>query len=96
MYAKFFDQKLVVDLYADYERLNWTPVWHHSRSMLKGYIAYTAPNLTIGLEGFVNALKNDAVNTKIAGGNDTISVAAKGLRCTENARFNPLTERCRS
>src|SRR6201996_2460472 len=46
VWAMFLDKKLVVDLYADYERLNWTKSWHHSRQMLKGYIAYTTPGLT--------------------------------------------------
>ena len=88
VWAMFFDKKLVVDLYADYERLNWqaynpsstTPgAWHHSRQMLKGYIAYNTPGLTIGAEGFLNNLKNDNFATKIAGGIDTLSVQAKGI-----------------
>ncbi len=79
VWAKFFDQKLVVDLYGDYEKLNWVPTWHHSRQMWKGYVAYTTPGLTIGVEGFLNNLKNDNVATKIAGGNDTLSVQAKGI-----------------
>jgi hypothetical protein len=79
VFAKFFGQKLVFDLYADYERLNWTSTWHHSRNMFKGYVAYTTPNFTAGVEAFVNNLQNDNVATKIAGGNDTLSVAAKGI-----------------
>src|ERR1700761_5883937 len=31
VFAYFANKKIVVDLYADYERLNWTPTWHHSR-----------------------------------------------------------------
>ena len=79
VFAKFFDQKLVIDLYGDYEKLNWTTAWHHSRQMVKGYVAYNTPGLTIGVEGFINNLKNDNVATKIAGGNDTLSVQAKGI-----------------
>src|SRR5258708_3934969 len=73
VWAMFFDKKLVVDLYADYERLNWqaytsptSAAWHHSRQMLKGYVAYNTPGLTIGVEGFLNNLKNDNFATKIA------------------------------
>jgi hypothetical protein len=79
VFAMFADKKLVFDLYADYERLTWTTALHHSRQMLKGYIAYNTPALTIGVEGFVNNLKNDVTATKIAGGTDLLSVAAKGL-----------------
>ena len=54
VFAKFLDQKLMFDLYADYERLNWTTSFHHSRNMVKGFVAYTTPALTIGVEAFVN------------------------------------------
>jgi hypothetical protein len=79
VWAMFLDKKLVFDLYADYERLAWTPTLHHSRQMLKGFIAYNTPALTIGVEGYVNNLKNDVTATKIAGGADLLSVSAKGL-----------------
>lgn len=79
VYAYFLDKKVVVDLYADYERLNWDPSWHHSRQMIKGYVAYNTPSLTVGVEGFINNLKNDNFATRIAGGTDTLSVKAKGI-----------------
>lgn len=79
VYAYAFDKKLVFDVYADYYRLNWQPGWHHDRQMWKGYIAYTTPALTIGVEGYVNTIKNDTKATLIAGGADTINTAAKGI-----------------
>jgi hypothetical protein len=79
VFGMFANKKLVVDVYADYERLTWTPTLHHSRQMLKGFIAYTTPGLTIGVEGFVNNLKNDVTATKIAGGTDLLSVKAVGV-----------------
>jgi hypothetical protein len=82
VFAMFADKKLVFDLYADYERLVWTtgsPVNHRSRQMIKGFAAYNTPGLTIGVEGFVNNLKNDITATKIAGGTDILSNVAKGL-----------------
>jgi hypothetical protein len=86
VWAMFLDKKLVIDLYADYERLNWqayssaaAPAWHHSRQMLKGYIAYNTPALTVGAEGFLNNLKNDNFATTKAGGIDTLSTVAKGI-----------------
>lgn len=63
IWAKLFDKHLILDLYADYYRLNWVPTWHNSRQMVKGYIAYTTPKITIGVEGFMNTLKNDAFLT---------------------------------
>ncbi|MGN6619277.1 MAG: hypothetical protein ACTHJ5_19030, partial [Ilyomonas sp.] len=80
VYAKFFDQRLIVDLYADYQRLNWTPSWHHSRNMIKGFAAYTTPQITIGAEAFINRLHKDNFATEIATSKvDTLSVNAKGL-----------------
>jgi hypothetical protein len=79
VYAYFLDKKIVVDLYADYERLNWEPGWHHDRQMTKGYIAYTTPSLTIGVEGFINGIRNDTKATKILGGADTINTNAQGI-----------------
>ena len=79
IWAMAMDKKLVFDLYADYERLNWTSTWHHSRQMTKGYIAYTTPALTIGVEGYVNVMKNDDLAAKIAGGTDTLTSNAVGI-----------------
>lgn len=92
VYAYLFDKKLVVDLYADYLRTNWSynPKQDRSRQMLKGYIAYNSAataksgmnpgsGYTVGAEFFVNNLKNDLFATKIAGGVDTINNAATGL-----------------
>jgi hypothetical protein len=61
VYAMFLDKKLVFDLYADYQRLNWTDGFHHSRNMVKGFAAYNTPDLTIGVEAFMNHGKNDVV-----------------------------------
>jgi len=80
IYYWFLDKKLVVDLYADYQRLNWSSSWHHDRQMVKGYVAYTTPALTIGAEGFINTIRNDT-RAYLGGGNgsDTINTAANGL-----------------
>ena len=80
IWAKFFNQKWVVDIYADYDKLNWTDTWHHSRQMLKGFIGYTTSPLTIGVEGFVNNLKQDVFATRISDNAvDTLSSVAKGV-----------------
>jgi len=88
VWAKFFDQKLVVDLYADYERLNWVSDWHHSRQMVKGYIAYTTPALSVGVEGFINNLHNDLFATETETGRiDTLNSQATGLSFNVNGNI---------
>lgn len=79
VYAMFFDKKLVFDVYADYQRLNWTSGWHHSRQMLKGFVAYNTSACTVGVEAFVNNLKQDDFGTRASGVVDTLSAVAKGI-----------------
>jgi hypothetical protein len=84
VWAMALDKRLIFDIYADYERLNWTTTWHHSRQMTKGYIAYNTPGLTIGVEGYVNVMKNDnlaARYTARPGGSlsDTLTSNALGI-----------------
>jgi hypothetical protein len=72
--------KLIFDLYADYEQLSAnvpvTPTATssspvnpaRSRSMIKGYVAYTTPKITFGIEAFTNKLTNGAQGlTQVAG-----------------------------
>ena len=92
IYAYLFEKHIVLDLYADYLRTNWSPVasLQRARSMVKGYVAYNSSatekggmnpgtGFTVGAEFFVNNLKNDLVATKISGGNDTLNDAASGV-----------------
>ena len=78
VYAKFFDKRLVINLYQDYERLNWgvyTPgakagiaspngAWYHDRNMTKLFAAWNTKRFTIGFEGFHTTLMGDL---KVAG-----------------------------
>jgi hypothetical protein len=83
VYGYFLHKKLVVDAYADYERMNWTSAWHHSRQMLKGFVAYNSAatdkgmdpgnGFTIGVEGFINNLKQDLLVTKVGGFASTVA-----------------------
>ena len=80
IWAKFFNQKWVADLYADYDKLDQTSSWQHSRQMLKGFIGYNTSPLTVGVEGFVNNLKQDAFAMRMNGsGVDTLNNVAKGI-----------------
>ena len=78
VFAKFLDKRLVIDLYADYDRLNQTTTWHHARNMVKGFVAYTTPAFTIAVEAFTNHGKQDVVGLN-ALGRDTISANAKAI-----------------
>src|SRR5262249_48384819 len=69
VFGYFAKRKLVVDFYADYQRLNWQPGWHHDRQMIKGYVAYSYPStddpwpaVTVGVEGFINNMRMDVKN----------------------------------
>ncbi len=83
IWGTFLDKKLFVDLYADYERLNWAPGWHHDRQMIKGFVAYNTPIFTIGVEGYINTIRQDAKATLLTpvGAHlaDTINTSARGL-----------------
>ena len=78
VYATFLDKKLVFDLYADYQRMNWTESFHHSRNMLKGFAAYNTPGITVGIEAFINQGKNDVVGVN-GPVNDTTDANAAGI-----------------
>ncbi len=66
VWAKLFDKKLIIDLYQDYQKMDWTPIvdgetgsFHHDRNMTKLFVAYTVPKLTVGFEAFTNTLMGD-------------------------------------
>ena len=80
VYAKLFNKKVTVDVFADYQRLNWVSNWHHSRNMIKGFVGYTTPELTVGVEGFINNLKEDNFALKAdSTAVDTLSVKSTGF-----------------
>lgn len=79
VYGWFLNHKLMVQLYADYERLNWASTWHHDRQMLKAFVAYNTEPFTIGVEAYVNNMRGDTKATLIGGGADTITTKATGL-----------------
>lgn len=70
VYAKFFDKRLIIDVYQDYEKLAWgvyVPGLKQSvpglngpeyadRNMTKLFAAWNTKPLTIGFEGFQNTI----------------------------------------
>ena len=67
VYYKFLHDRLIVDFYADYEQIHWTPDWHHDRQMNKIFVAYRVPKFTVGLEMFTNRLMGDNIATRTDG-----------------------------
>ncbi len=64
LYAKLLNKKLILDLYADYNRIDWQQGFHHSHNMVKGMVGYTTPVFTAGVEAFINFRQEDVVVTK--------------------------------
>lgn len=79
VYARLFKKRVIIDFYADYQRLNWSPGFHHGRNMFKGFIAYTTPKFTVGFEAFYNRIMADDIETKISGGKDTVTNVATAI-----------------
>ena len=86
VYAKLLSKRIIIDLYADYTKINWTAYWHHDRSMLKGMIAYTAPKFTVGVEAFMNSIMNDDIVTTKTG-LDTITNKAMAISVFARGRI---------
>lgn len=78
VYGLFFDKKMMVHLYADYERLEWLPGFHHASNMTKLFVGYKWKTLTAGAEAFVNHAQNDVIATS-PNGIDTLNANAGGL-----------------
>ncbi len=75
-----FKHRLIFDIYADYQRQNWSPSPHgHSdRQMTKASIVWVGKNFTVGAEGYMNALSQVEQGTSGAL-KDTLDGQATGL-----------------
>ncbi|HZX59018.1 MAG TPA: hypothetical protein VFE54_09835 [Mucilaginibacter sp.] len=64
VYGKFFNQTLIVDLYADYMKIApaTAALGGQGRNMLKGFVAYTTPKITFGLEAYTQKVTNGVTN----------------------------------
>ncbi|MDR3716995.1 MAG: hypothetical protein P4L51_29645 [Puia sp.] len=79
-FVGFLNSRLIFDLYADYQRQNWTTGdhGHASRQMTKGAIVWNDKKFVIGAEGFINALKQSEVGT-VGAEKDTLDGRSTGL-----------------
>lgn len=64
---KFFKERLLVDWYSDYNRMEYQPGWHHDRNTNKLFIGYSEPKFSFGVESFITTLRGDALATQIGG-----------------------------
>ena len=78
VYGMFFNKNMMVNIYADYERVDWKPGFHHSNSMLKLLVAYTGKKFTAGAEGFLRYGKQDLIATSMTSV-DTLGMNSIGV-----------------
>ena len=76
LYAKFLNQTLIFDLYADYMKTApaTAALGPQSHNMVKGFVAYTTPKITFGLEAYTQQITNGVTNsTTKLGENATVN-----------------------
>ena len=94
VFVGLLHHRLILDLYADYQRQNWTigSHGHAYRNMLKAAVAYVGKSFTIGAEGYINNLAQVEVATNAAN-KDTLDGRATGL--TLYAHYNLIGTKLR-
>lgn len=78
VYAKFFNQKILVDLGADNEISQRLP-YDKSKTTIKAFVAYQTVPFTAGVEMFQQTQKNNTIYTSLAGVKDTVNASASGI-----------------
>ncbi len=63
VYAKFMNQKIIIDLYGDYYRSQLSP-YHKSINTMKVFVAYQGNKITAGVEAFMQPSENSAIYTE--------------------------------
>ena len=93
VYAKFFNQTLIFDLYTDYMRTAPATalIGGQARHMVKGFVAYTTPKFTFGVEAYTqkiaNAVTDGTTKTSADATVNAISVYAHGAIYKDKLRF---------
>lgn len=93
LWAKFFNKKIVFDIYADYAQTSpaTAALGAQSHSVFKAFAAYTTPKLSIGVEAYTQKLANAVTNTSTPSPEDAtvnaISVWVKGAIVKDKVGF---------
>jgi hypothetical protein len=93
VYAKFLNQQLIFDLYADYAQTasGTAALSSQSRNMFKGFAAYNTPKITFGVEAYTQNIKNGLTNNISKNGTDAtvqaISVYSRGAIYKDKVGF---------
>lgn len=88
VFTGLFRNRLIVDLYADYQRQNWVPGihGHASRQMTKAAVIWVDKKFTVGVEGFINNLNQCEVGTA-GSARDTLDGKASGISLYAHANI---------
>jgi hypothetical protein len=83
LYAKILGQKLIVDVYSDYERVQLSP-FHKSKNTYKVFLGYSTDLISVGAEAVAQVQENYAVFTSSAtppqkDTTDAIAVGVSGI-----------------
>jgi hypothetical protein len=78
VYAKFLNQTLIFDLYADYMRIApaTAAIGGQSRNMIKGFAAYTTPKITFGVEAYSQKVTNGLINVTNSKASENATIEA--------------------
>lgn len=81
LWGKFFNKHLLVDIYADYARTGpaTAAIGGQSHNMWKGFVAYTSPKLTVGVEAYTQKLTNGVSYTAPGGTATPADATAQAL-----------------
>ena len=90
VWAKFLDQKIIVDFGGDNEIAQTAP-YKKAKTTVKGFVAYTTPKFTAGLELFSQLQKNNTIVTNPSPSTvkDTLDATASGISIFAKGVINP-------
>jgi hypothetical protein len=76
VWFKLFGKRLILDLYADFNRSDLDVHDRRERTMFKGLIAWSTPKFTIGVEAFTASLRNEVQALRIDSTSEKTDISA--------------------
>lgn len=90
LYGKFANQKIIVDLNADYERTQLWFNYDQSKTTLKAFVAYQSTPITVGLTYVTQLGQNGAIATDVANAtSDTSTLMPQGFSAFVHGQIVP-------